>query len=358
MTGLAAHVCYFFFRTGTEMESATAAVCALLHQLFSQNVDPLKRHGIPQYQRNGTKLANLFEPLWEMFMDVCRDPDRDEIIFIVDALDECDTLHRIDIVTRLAEVVADKNSKVNAKFLVTSRLDTSIRNAFFTVLGPHSFTQIQDENEEEAGVLAQEINIVTANNIDQFRKTREALEIYDNVHEELRTKAFEVRNRTYLWVSIVFSELQNKLGASKEDLIKVFQNLPEKAEKAYEGCLARIPPAETDNAKKILRIIVAAARDLTLEELKIAFTIARDGSYQQLNAHDSTSVRIFKETIRQLCGLLIRMEGSVVSLIHQTAREFLTKSCQERHVPNSRWHDSFDSISTNRVLNPMLRLVS
>lgn len=51
ITGFKSHVCYFFFRAGTETESPLAALCAMLHQLFCQNEDLLNRHGLPQYQQ-------------------------------------------------------------------------------------------------------------------------------------------------------------------------------------------------------------------------------------------------------------------------------------------------------------------
>ena len=351
ITGNASHVCYFFFRAGTEWESTTAALCAMLHQLFCQDEGLLRKHGLPQYRQNGSKIADLFEPLWEMFVSVCQDKDRDGILCIIDALDECDASHKALFISRLAEMIADDEQKVKAKFLITSRPDKHLLNAVFTIFGsqPFNLIQVKGENDHETSILGEEINVVIEQNVERFHRTRKALSINDTVHEDLRKRIFEFKNRTYLWVSIVFSELQSKASSSKDDLLRTLQTLPAKVETAYESCLGRIPSAEIDDAKRILRIIVSAVRDLNLEELKIAFTIAKDGSYHQLDFRDETSVRIFTDTIRHLCGLLIRIEGSIVSLIHQTAREFLTTSLQAPRLLQG-WEGSFTSVRMNAIL--------
>ena len=353
VAGHASHVCYFFFRGGTEMESPSAALCAMLHQLFCQDEGLLNRHGLPQYQQNGSKLATLFEPLWEMFTKIYQDPDRDELVCVVDALDECDPSQKTVFMSRLAEMISDQDCKpVKAKFLVTSRPDRSLRNTLFDVFGstPFDLLQINGDNRHETNTLVKEINLVIGDNIARFKRTRVALSIHDNIHEELQKRIFEVENRTYLWVSIVFQDLQAKAGSSKEDVLLTLRTLPTKVETAYEKCLDRVPPAEVEDAKKILRIILSAARDLNLEELKIAFTVRTDGSYQQLNVSDATSIRIFADTVRHLCGLLVRIEGPVVSLIHQTARDFLIVSLDSPRMLLHGWEHSFSPVQSNTTL--------
>lgn len=253
---------------------------------------------------------------------------------VVDALDECDVSHKVLFISRLAEMIAAKEFKVKARFLITSRPDKLLKNAVFAILGsqPFHLVQVNGESEYESRTLAEEINRVIGHNIDRFQRTRTALSIHDQVHEEIRRRIFQVENRTYLWVSIVFSELQDKAGSSKKDLLLTLRTLPAEVETAYEKCLGRILPREFEDAKKILRIVISAIRDLTLEELKIAFTIVRDSSHQRLNVLDETSVRIFTDTIRHLCGLLLRIEGSIVSLVHHTAREFLVTSLQSSDI--------------------------
>ena len=352
--GAASHVCYFFFRAGTEMESPLGALCAMLHQLFCQDEGLLTRHGLPQYQQNGSKLASLSEPLWEMFTNCYQDPERDELICVVDALDECDPEEdkKKQFISQMVEMIADQDRKVKVKgkFLITGRPDTLLRNTLFDVFGstPFPLFEIRGEEEHETNALAKEINLVIDDSINRFKRTREALSIHDGIHQQLQEKIFEVENRTYLWVSIIFMDLQAKAGSSKEDLLLTLQTLPTKVETAYQNCLKRIPPAEIEDAKRVLRIIIAAVRDLNLKELKIAFTITRDGTYRQLNTGDETST--FADKVRHLCGLLIRIEGSVVSLIHQTAREFLVNSLDSPRMLLQGWQGSLNLAQAETAL--------
>jgi hypothetical protein len=65
---------YFFFKAGGENEDPNKALCALLYQLFEENEHLLKKCGIPEYKKGG-RLADLFEPLWQLSVTVCRNPD-------------------------------------------------------------------------------------------------------------------------------------------------------------------------------------------------------------------------------------------------------------------------------------------
>jgi hypothetical protein len=69
--------------------------------------------------------------------------------------------------------------------------------------------------------------------------------------------------------------------------------------------------------------VVAAARPLTLTEMNVAFRITRDHkSVRDLsgNIHDT-----FGKTMKNICGLFVRVLDSKIYLVHQTAREFLIK---------------------------------
>jgi hypothetical protein len=58
---------YFLFKDDSEeTKSGTHALCALLHQVFSQN-NALLRHAIPEFRRNRDKISQLFDTLWNIF---------------------------------------------------------------------------------------------------------------------------------------------------------------------------------------------------------------------------------------------------------------------------------------------------
>jgi ankyrin repeat protein len=356
-----ATICYFFFKAGEENENPNNALCALLYQLFEQNEHLLEKYGIPEYQKGGS-LANLFEPLWSLLVRVCRDPDAGQIICILDALDECAASHKRILATKFAEFCAGNPTSVNFRILITSRIENALQAAFN--LGSKSkatFVRLTGEGEKEVAAITKEINLVINEEIERFKEAREQSEIYDNAHNILRQEIDKVDNRTYLWVSLVFPELHENAYCEESELLQIFKTLPRTVEKAYEGILSR--STNVERARKLLSIVLAAIRPLTMMELKIAFSIDRNGNYSMLDKNSEVESskpkvavvgpieRAFRESIRQYCGLFIRITESKVYLIHQTAQEFLLES-QIINNNNSLagWQHSFKNSDTHLTL--------
>lgn len=362
ITGGNATICYFFFKAGDQSGSATNCLCALLYQLFEQNEHSLTKYGIPEYRKGG-HLADLFEPLWRLFDTVCRDPDMGQLICVLDALDECAASHRRILATRFAELCATDDSDIKFRLLITSRPDNPLRDAFDRGAGSNTaLIRLSGENEQEVAAITSEINLVIDEEIGRFKETRERSMIYDDMHNILRRRINEVDNRTYLWVSLIFPELHDNAVCEEFELLQIFKKLPNTVEEAYESILSR--STNVERARKLLSIIMAAARALTLTELKIAFFIDEKGNYGKLDnaLHaTSTSLRLgevpagpreaaFRESIRQLCGLFIRTTGSKVYLIHQTAQEFLLESPCMSSVDQTRWKHAFKKADSHFVL--------
>ncbi|CZR67837.1 uncharacterized protein PAC_17736 [Phialocephala subalpina] len=356
-----ATICYFFFKASEENENPNNALCALLYQLFEQNEHLLNKYGIPEYQKGGS-LANLFEPLWNLLVKACRDPDAGQIICILDALDECAASHKRILVTKFAEFCACNPTSVNFRILMTSRIENALQASFN--LGSKSkatFVRLTGEGEKEVAAITKEINLVINEEIERFKEAREQSEIYDDAHNILRQEIDKVDNRTYLWVSLVFPELHENAYCEKSELLQIIKTLPRTVEKAYEGILSR--STNVERARKLLSIVLAAIRPLTLTELKIAFSMDRNGNYSVLDKISEVRrskpkialvgpiERAFRESIRQYCGLFIRITESKVYLIHQTAQEFLLES---QIINNNNdlagWKHSFKNADTNLTL--------
>jgi hypothetical protein len=80
-------ICYFFFKD-QDQNTVCQALCALLHQLFSQKLD-LIHHAMTEYDKTGEGLINATESLWSVLLHVMQDPKTGPVITILDALDEC-----------------------------------------------------------------------------------------------------------------------------------------------------------------------------------------------------------------------------------------------------------------------------
>jgi hypothetical protein len=64
-------ICYFFFKD-QDQNTCRQALCALLHQLFSQKPALIAKHAVPQYDKNGetlrlqTSFGTFFRALYKI----------------------------------------------------------------------------------------------------------------------------------------------------------------------------------------------------------------------------------------------------------------------------------------------------
>jgi hypothetical protein len=120
-----ATICYFFFKdVSGDQRSATRALSALLHQLFSKSAALIK-HAMPYFIENSEKISSIFEVMWNIIEKIASYPESGQIIFLLDALDECQPEHRNDLIRKLKGLeylrIRCGWSKPNLKVLVTSR---------------------------------------------------------------------------------------------------------------------------------------------------------------------------------------------------------------------------------------------
>jgi hypothetical protein len=110
-------------------------------------------------------------------------------------------------------------------------------------------------------------------------------------------------------------------GASQNELLSVLDD--RRIDSLYSRFLARCTknPTQEAQARRLLQIIIAATRPMTVTELDYALSIqTSDKSLSDLkpNLHPSP-----QNYIRQLCGHFIRCKSGNAYFIHQTARSFL-----------------------------------
>lgn len=61
--GSLSSICYFSFKDNEEQDNLNTALCALLHQLFSQQPH-LLRHAVPAWEKNSDKLRQETQEVW------------------------------------------------------------------------------------------------------------------------------------------------------------------------------------------------------------------------------------------------------------------------------------------------------
>jgi ankyrin repeat protein len=337
-------VCYFFFKDDNEDQtSVTTAFSALLHQLFSQR-ESLIQHAMKDYKAEGSKLPRLFQKLWNILLKAASDPKAREIVCILDGLDECAEKGRdqiIDVLSAFYKQAISEQSSSRLKFLITSRPYYDIERRFAELT--RNFPTIRLAGEQESEAIGREIDRVI-----KWKLSKLALELRLNDTEQatLETELLSMTHRTYLWAKLVFDILYRTIRPTSRRLKEIVRSLPPTVDKAYEAILSRIDDAEQPQARKLLSIVVAASRPLTLHELNVALTVElQHKSYDDLRA-DLDDEERFETTVRNMCGLFVTILDQKIYLIHQTAREFLVA----RHEVRDGWKHSLDPVQSELIL--------
>ena len=81
-------------------------------------------------------------------------------------------------------------------------------------------------------------------------------------------------DRTSLWVSLVLEVLKDSGDGSAEEFTNIISTTPRNLVEFYTRILDKSP--NPNKARRILHIVAAAARPLTVTEMGVAFRITRD----------------------------------------------------------------------------------
>jgi hypothetical protein len=340
-----ATVCYFFFKDNAEQCSTTTALCALLHQFFCIHESLLQKHVASAVKRCACALKEDFAELWRIFISATTDPSAGGVICVLEALDECRQSDREKLITHLEDFYNDSISRSDQgsrlKFLVTSRPYREIEDKFFTLT--QRFPTIRLAGEDESEKISQEIALVIETEVGKIAAQKG---LNDKVRIALQNALYKIPNRTYLWLYLTLDGLREAMGTTEKKLCHVIQNTPRTIFDAYEKILERCKGKDT---KKILQIVVAARRPLTLSEIDVALAIsANSNSYKDLDREGDDRRR--KKYIRDSCGLFVGIVDSHVFLIHQTAREFLLQR-KDGEPSRETWAHSINVQDAHRVLS-------
>jgi hypothetical protein len=118
----------------------------------------------------------------------------------------------------------------------------------------------------------------------------------------------------------VFDYLRNfHFKKAPKGIVSTFGALPKSVHQAYEQILSKSKDRRT--VKKVLAIILAATRPLTLEEMSVAMEV--DESTKSIDDLDLEQKNDFKSRLRSWCGLFVSVYHCRIYFLNQTAREFL-----------------------------------
>ncbi|ETS85637.1 hypothetical protein PFICI_03662 [Pestalotiopsis fici W106-1] len=315
-------VCHFFFKDGDQSRvHSHDALSAILHQLFIQDLTGrFMENALHRHKNYGDALRKNSNELWNTLLDCASKPDAGEIICVLDALDECREDERNIIVEKLTAFYSNTETAARRtcrlKFLITCRPYYQIERSINSLSDASS---MKIDGNDKSPAISADINLVIddkiPNLLGNFSKQDQ-----ERIAEHLKS----MNNRTYLWLRLTFSIIEkNPVSYGKlSDVNGLLQELPEGHLQAYEKMLNQMN--DLRHTPNLLQLILAANRPLSLDEANHALALADPGQSVQLWPRDS-----FKDIVKNFGGLLVDVHDSKISFIHQTVREFLTKSSED-----------------------------
>jgi ankyrin repeat protein/nucleoside-triphosphatase THEP1 len=307
-------VCYFFFRDQVQ-NTVREALCALLHQLFSQKRS-LLMHAMEQYHKDGEGLVNSTSSLCRVFEDAVQDANAGSVTIVLDALDECAESETNDLMRHIENQVRnDKSSDTKLKLFITSRPYEHVVSKLYSL--SEAFPRIRIPGEDESKTISQEVDCVIRHRVDQFARERG---LSDEIKTCIEDQLLKMEHRTYLWAYLVFDYLKDfHFKRTARGIASTFDALPKSVHQAYEQILVK--SKDRLMVEKALAIILVATRPLTLAEMSVAMEV--DEKTKSIDDLDLEQEDDFKSRLRSWCGLFVSVYQGRIYFLHQTAREFL-----------------------------------
>jgi ankyrin repeat protein len=339
--------CYFFFNDNQEQDNLATALCALLHQLFSAQLQ-LRQYAMDSWNKNHHRLQFEVFDLWRILLTATASEDAHPVTIIIDALDECCKEDRRTLIRLLSEFYIEslrpKARSSCLKFLVTSRPYGKI-GAEFQGIGS-TLPTVHLRGELENDKINKEINLVIRQ---ELAALSEENGLEPRTIKKLEQELLAMEHRTYLWLHLVIQDIRDTFKTSLQpdsESIKSL-SLPTSVEDAYEKILTRVPENRKEETTRILHIIIGARRPLTTSEMAIALCIDRRKGSQPFAEFKIEENRL-KSSIPEMCGLFVFINHSKIYLIHQTARQFLIQ--KEVQEMTGRWRHSLDPNESDGIM--------
>ena len=292
---------FYFFRYGDQTRSPLNSFLRSLAYQISCHV--------PEYRR---KLAKLSEDgfnfhkaesrmLWQkLFAQALFKTNLSKPLYwVIDGLDESDSPS-----TLLNLLSSISSSSLPLRILFVSRKNQTLSMAFERLAASINTQYLSPDDS------VQDLKIYVQKEMEFMRAT-------PFFKDHVASTIMNMANGNFLWVHLVLKEIM--LCFTEADIEQALKDLPAELEPLYErmeAALAKQPRVSDQNlAKVILTWACCSRRPLNLSELSQALL----PEYQP--------VLDLQHTINQVCGEFVNIDTKGnVTMIHQTARDYLTKT--------------------------------
>lgn len=277
------------------------------------------------------KHNSLFDPsnkeaLWRNFEQMLLKSGLDKIYFVLDALDECAEDSLQWLLQKLTTLVS-LNMPIQRpilKMVIASRRYPEVLHEYL-----YKFPRIiagQDDN------LSHDLRLFILSKIEDLAEKKSVKE-EDNKRAIVKEKWLSAAkpltmftSETFLWVSFVIRDLER---AYLPEVEQKLHKLPRGLDGYYERMLHQISQLEQrrEIAARVIRWVAMAVRPLSLLEL----SIGTDTLPTELPSREQREEMM--EYHVNLCGYFLKVDHGIVSLIHQSARDYLTCIDRDREGP-------------------------
>lgn len=294
---------FFFFRFGDRSKRAPKSLLRTLAYQIACDVPDYKLR-LKRLYEDGLNLEQAEARLiWQkLFITALPNLKLPRPLFwVIDGLDECDA-----------------PQSIISLFTAASALETPLRVMFIgrknetQAIAFHKLAQAYQVDEFSADTPELDLRMYVA-------KETEYMPGNPGFKEGVTTKILDMANGNWLWVHLVLREILN--CHTEAAISQALEGIPADLEHLYqrmEAALVRTSRlADTGLAILILTCATCSRRSLSLEELS------------QVIQPEFSNVLDLKHTIDQICGGFVIVDNkSRVTMVHQTAREYLTKTAE------------------------------
>jgi len=234
-----------------------------------------------------------------------KDPNLSPIYFVIDALDECEQ-GLVDLIKLIKSSLA-LSDKV--KWLVSSRPTVELKTPYT------ADALLELDTQKLKGPVNAYINHKLS-----ILKTREGYD--DSVLASVAAEVHQRTENTFLWVALVFKELDAEDGSLNHVhgtyALEIVREIPSGLSKLFDYMMARIEKGMRRDplyCKAVLAVATLALRPLSVSELVVLAGLPPN---------------MDPRTIVRKCGSFLTIREETISLIHQSAKDYLDENYTSR----------------------------
>ncbi|MCJ1268483.1 hypothetical protein MMC22_008371 [Lobaria immixta] len=292
---------YFCSNRDRNRNTAVTIMRGVIHQWL--NLQPQLAQHIKSYFEGSetTKYTiSSFVSLWRLFLILLHQSGSCQVVCVLDGLDECEKESLKQLLDALGDyfLKSEETPRSTLKLILLSRPRPILLES---KLGQYRQISFDDSDMEVGEDVKKYI----------FAKVAE-LAIEQNLSEgellQVRRTLMAGAEGTFLWVGFVADELKGRTWHKVKDILG---GIPQGLGGIYQRLLQQVEDKE--ELVPILQWVVLAARPMTVDELTMAA--------ETKASNDLMPTEVVKDRLAS-CGLLVKIDGDVVNLVHESAKEF------------------------------------